>query len=144
MRIASSVSSKRKSGAVAEPILHQVTTTICSLCLDGAGGECHTPGCALWLCRAPDMPLRKTIADLGGEIRAPCGGSRCFEHEGKWIHSSKSYSSCAVLAATFGAPGVRDPDLPCKVYDPGEPSGQCDSDGHYLCKECRHLKVHDG
>jgi hypothetical protein len=45
------------------------------------------------------MPLRQTIADLGGDIRAPCGGSRCFEVDGRWIHSSKSYSSCAVLRA---------------------------------------------
>lgn len=31
---------------------------LCDLCLDGAGGECHTPGCALWINRAPDLPLR--------------------------------------------------------------------------------------
>lgn len=41
-----------------EPKLHTVVMTICDLCLDGAGGECHTPGCALWINRAPDLPLR--------------------------------------------------------------------------------------
>lgn len=41
-----------------EPTLHDVCLTLCSLCLDGAGGECHTPGCALWLNRAPDLSLR--------------------------------------------------------------------------------------
>ncbi len=37
--------------------LHRVTLTLCSLCLLGEGGECHTPGCALWINRAPDIPL---------------------------------------------------------------------------------------
>lgn len=41
-----------------EPTLHRVELTLCSLCLDGAGGECHTPGCALWINRAPDLSLR--------------------------------------------------------------------------------------
>lgn len=41
-----------------EPTLHEVRLTLCSLCLDGAGGECHTPACALWINRAPDLPLR--------------------------------------------------------------------------------------
>ena len=48
---------------------------LCDLCLNGAGGECHTPGCALWINRAPDLPLRNspfvTILDApsaeGGE-----------------------------------------------------------------------------
>ena len=31
---------------------------LCDLCLDGKGGECHTPGCALFLNRAPDLSLR--------------------------------------------------------------------------------------
>lgn len=31
---------------------------LCDLCLDGAGGQCHTPGCSLWLNRAPDIALR--------------------------------------------------------------------------------------
>ena len=31
---------------------------LCDLCLDGEGGQCHTPGCALWINRAPDLPLR--------------------------------------------------------------------------------------
>lgn len=33
---------------------------LCDLCLDGAGGECHTPGCALWINRAPDLSLRNS------------------------------------------------------------------------------------
>jgi hypothetical protein len=37
--------------------LHEVTLTMCSLCLNGEGGQCHTPGCAFWLKAAPDIPM---------------------------------------------------------------------------------------
>lgn len=43
---------------MAELTLHTVTLTLCSLCLDGAGGECHVPGCSLCRSQAPDIPLR--------------------------------------------------------------------------------------
>jgi len=54
-----------------EPTLERVTLTMCSLCLDGKGGECHTPGCALWMNRAPDVTLRSKI-----EAPAPVGETR--------------------------------------------------------------------
>lgn len=38
--------------------VRHVLIYLCDLCLGGAGGECHVPGCALWLNRAPDLPLR--------------------------------------------------------------------------------------
>ena len=34
-----------------------VTLDICELCLSGAGGHCHVPGCAFWMKRAPDGPI---------------------------------------------------------------------------------------
>jgi hypothetical protein len=37
---------------------------------------------------------------------------------------------------TAGQAGVRDPEHPCRDFDPGEPSGNCEGDGHYLCGEC--------
>ncbi len=41
-----------------------------------------------------------------------------------------------------GVPGNRDPDSPCTAYEPTKPSldawGDCQTDGHYLCKECCH------
>ncbi|MCU1500567.1 MAG: hypothetical protein JWM47_4520 [Acidimicrobiales bacterium] len=43
--------------------LTSVNLTLCSRCLDGAGGECHTPGCALWMTTAPDVPLRVNESD---------------------------------------------------------------------------------
>jgi hypothetical protein len=47
--------------------------------------------------------------------------------------------------AKVGAPGVRDPEHPCDQYDPtpseigahGECEGECETDGHYLCRGCR-------
>jgi hypothetical protein len=30
---------------------------LCDLCVQGKGGECHSPGCALWISRAPDLSL---------------------------------------------------------------------------------------
>lgn len=40
-----------------EVALYRVRLTLCTLCLAGAGGQCHTPGCALWINRAPDLSL---------------------------------------------------------------------------------------
>lgn len=33
---------------------------LCDPCVRGEGGECHTPGCSLWMKRAPDVPLVST------------------------------------------------------------------------------------
>lgn len=41
-----------------------------------------------------------------------------------------------------GTPGVRHPDDPCDLFEPGEPSlYDCNGDGHYMCLECAHLCV---
>lgn len=42
---------------------------------------------------------------------------------------------------TIGSPGARDPEFPCDAYEPGEPSGDCEADGHYLCRGCVRLDV---
>lgn len=45
-----------------------------------------------------------------------------------------------------GEPGIRDVDAPCSGFIPsGKPwedadgSGSCETDGHYLCRECWHI-----
>jgi len=43
------------------PAINLVTLWLCDDCLDGKGGECHTPGCAMWLNRAPDLELRSKL-----------------------------------------------------------------------------------
>ena len=51
------------------------------------------------------------------------------------------------LPPRFGAAGVRDPDYPCSAFDPLDDGvkpdgrGDCESDGHYLCRECSHLSA---
>ena len=37
--------------------LTTVVLALCDQCLDGIGGECHTPGCALWMNRSPDVSI---------------------------------------------------------------------------------------
>jgi len=44
--------------------LQRCSIYLCSRCLDGEGGECHTPGCALWMNRAPDVPIRSRIESV--------------------------------------------------------------------------------
>ena len=55
--------------------LREVTLTLCHLCESGAGGECHSPGCALWMNRAPDVPLNIIASepDLGRAANAMAG-----------------------------------------------------------------------
>lgn len=65
---------------MSEPTLECVSGsfTVCSACLDGEGGECHTPGCVLWLNRAPDLSLREGLTMHGcriGPSAAPAPGT---------------------------------------------------------------------
>lgn len=39
----------------------------------------------------------------------------------------------------LGRPGFRSTEDPCEYFQPGEPSGDCYTDGHYLCIECDQL-----
>jgi hypothetical protein len=49
----------------------------------------------------------------------------------------------AAIAADFpdGVPGVRSVNFPCEHFDGLTPdgSGDCHSDGHYLCHECSRM-----
>jgi hypothetical protein len=40
----------------------------------------------------------------------------------------------------MGDVGLRDPAAPCTEFEPGEPDGRCETDGHYMCRECIHGK----
>lgn len=39
---------------------------------------------------------------------------------------------------TVGGNGVRDTEHPCTMFTEGTPAGTCNTDGHYLCRECVH------
>jgi len=53
-----------------EPQVRRVLVDLCDLCLSGVGGECHVPGCALWLSAGPDIgPIRAEIVpDVEGDV----------------------------------------------------------------------------
>ena len=51
-----------------------VVVTLCDRCLDGEGGECHTPGCALWMNRAPDVPIRSKVEPASASSSKDEGG----------------------------------------------------------------------
>lgn len=53
-----------------EAELRRVMLTLCKLCLAGAGGKCHIPGCALYLNRAPDIALAAAHSELMGPASA--------------------------------------------------------------------------
>lgn len=57
-----------------EPVLHHVEVSVCQMCLDGVGGECHTPGCVFWMNDAPNesqaTALRPHIVDSTEEGEA--------------------------------------------------------------------------
>lgn len=37
--------------------VRRIALWLCDLCLAVAGGECHVPGCALFMNRAPDLAV---------------------------------------------------------------------------------------
>lgn len=43
----------------------------------------------------------------------------------------------------FGMSGIRDPSAPCEAFEPGTPRGECETDGHYLCDECKERNTCD-
>lgn len=81
-----------------EPTLHQVTMTLCSLCLDGKGGECHVPGCALWIARAPDLSLRNNpmVAKIDGWAMCRlCGMNRASKRLARIADRAAICAGCA-------------------------------------------------
>lgn len=61
-----------------------------------------------------------------------------------WAHAKKKKTKRARRAAGgvgdtsggLGTPGLRDPGAPCAEYAPGPGHGDCETDGHYLCRGC--------
>lgn len=50
----------------------------------------------------------------------------------------------AIVRRMIGLSGLesheRDIDAPCpsRDFEPGDPDGDCETDGHYMCRECAH------
>ena len=43
----------------------EVKVRVCALCLNGAGGECHVPGCAFWMNAAPNADVALLLRQWG-------------------------------------------------------------------------------
>ena len=50
--------------AHAEPEVLEIAIRVCRPCLDGAGGQCHTPGCALWLHDMDTLPIARELYEV--------------------------------------------------------------------------------
>lgn len=45
--------------------LHRIEAWVCDLCLSGAGGECHVPGCSFWCHDAPTGETLRWVQSVG-------------------------------------------------------------------------------
>lgn len=55
---------KPKETIQPEALVHLVKINLCELCLQGAGEECHTPGCALFLHNSPGLPIAPEMYEI--------------------------------------------------------------------------------
>lgn len=80
--------------------VHLVELRLCELCLLGRGGECHVPGCALWLNRAPDLALHPemyAIIDQEGVCRfCGCTDERACDGGCTWVDPENTVCSQCV------------------------------------------------
>jgi len=69
---------------------------------------------------------------------------RAIERRWSWVWLCRfafrgAYKS---TVAPVGLPGNRDPEHMCRYYSPvsrPDGTGSCETDGHYLCRECDHI-----
>lgn len=96
--------------------LHTVTLTLCEPCINGAGGECHSPGCDLWIHQAPDIPILAAQEQLKTpdewqeitEVRVmDPDGWRCDGRS--WSHplTEEEFRSRAMLSTRYGGASPR-------------------------------------
>ena len=77
--------------------VRHVTIWLCQLCLSGKGGECHVPGCALWMNRAPDLDITDKVEPV---ITNMLG--RAIVALSEWIDKAPVNAARNPEAATWG------------------------------------------
>ncbi len=80
---------------------------VCGLCREGAGGECHVPGCAFWMNRAPDIPLSSMLT-RDERIAAADERMENFRPTKRWDMGGRREKAEAVLLAAGCIPYVND------------------------------------
>jgi hypothetical protein len=85
--------------AVEAPDLLNVRLTLCRACLEGKGGECHSPGCALWMNSAPDIPVTEyeVVPDAG-----PALGEDASVRLGDVLDVLRTYYRESLVCSDFG------------------------------------------
>lgn len=53
---------------VNEWAVHRYAIYLCDACIQGIGQQCHSPGCALFLNRCPDIPVHVLPYGLCAQI----------------------------------------------------------------------------
>jgi hypothetical protein len=89
---------------------------------------------------APEM-----FAALCAALEYAPHGETCDPADGTcncWLRFAHAALVKAGARMPDGTTGVRDVDAPCEAFRPGTPAGHCDTDGHYLCAECRVCRPH--
>ncbi len=58
----------------------------------------------------------------------------------KWNANASAMQPGEVARKYVGDNFLRDPDNPCDIYEEDEVSlgASCETDGHYLCNDCKH------
>lgn len=78
-----------------------VQLPMCGPCLNGAGGECHTPGCAMWMMPAPSSPVlgRPLVVVLDGTDPAVKLAAAVTERDEAWAAHDEVTRQCAEVFA---------------------------------------------
>jgi hypothetical protein len=62
---------------MAEVVLYEVPLTVCWACLSGEEGECHSPGCAFFICPAPTAEqAERLLSAMANATCVECGHER--------------------------------------------------------------------
>lgn len=87
-----------------------------------------------------ELHLRKI--DLADQVLILNVNSYIGESTKKELEYAIEHEKVIRFLEPVGAPGVRDPELPCDSFQPGgtaygkTATGNCETDGHYLCGTC--------
>jgi hypothetical protein len=86
--------------------------------------------------------LHKRKIDLADEVLILNVGGYIGESTRSELEYAREHDKIIRWLESVGAPNIRDPEFPCAGFEPigtvyGEKSsGNCESDGHYMCNKC--------
>ncbi len=90
--------------------------------------------------RLDELHLRKI--DLADTVKILNVNGYIGQSTKRELEYAKDHNKRIVFLEPVGAPGIRDPELPCEDYRPigtaygDEYKATCQTDGHYMCEKC--------